>query len=79
MSASNHQVKGMARTLGAWLFVLAASTPVWAGAEAETYSEFLENMYRDTVPVIAPEDVAEEVRAGDTTLILDVRSEPERL
>jgi len=70
----------MRATPGHGLLVLFFALPAcaWAGATAEDYSEYLDDLYRDTVPVVIPDEVESYLDQTPGTLLLDVRSNPER-
>jgi rhodanese-related sulfurtransferase len=58
--------------------VLLAAGTAWSGGGEEDYDEFLDSLYRDTVPVIQPEELPGIADSKENLLVLDVRSEPER-
>ena len=49
-----------------------------AGAASEDYAAYLDDLYRDTVPVIHPSEVGAFLEDNPGALVIDVRSEPER-
>ena len=70
----------MRRRTRFWLVLLLA-VPVavlCAAGNYEDYDAYLESLYRDTVPAIAPEEAGARSASEPATVVLDVRSDPER-
>jgi len=69
-------------TSNAWFwFILLLAVPAtvgWAAGNYENYDAYLESLYRDTVPAIAPEEAEVRIASESDTVVLDVRSDPER-
>jgi len=63
-----------------WLVLLLVvpTALLWAGGNYENYDEYLASLYRDTVPVIEPEEAGVRIASESDTVVLDVRSDPER-
>jgi rhodanese-related sulfurtransferase len=66
------------RVLTTTLLALLISPGLPAAGATEDYDAYLSSLYRGTVPLIAPVDLASLLATSPDALVLDVRSEPER-
>lgn len=57
---------------------LLATSGAFAAGAPEDYGTYLDSLYRGAVPLIAPGEVASLLESTPDTLVLDMRSEPER-
>lgn len=66
------------RNLATLVFIVVAIAKVPGNGTAESYDGYLESLYRDTVPIMQPQELATFLENQDAPLVLDIRTPAER-